>query len=599
MTDIDSFSRDLDELRARVAALQDPSKQQMAELTDMASLAFENLQTALEELQVADRELRQQNEQLAEAQIELEKERGRYQELFDFAPDGYITSDPLGVVQEANRSASQMLNVAQQELVHKPLAVLVAADDRRLFRTQLSQIAGAGRLDDWELRLLPREREPFTASISLAAVRSSGGTLVGLRWLLRDISARKRAEEELRQAVETLRRQSERLRLMHEIDRAVLTTRSSRDIAQDAVRRLCRLLGCALTCVIMFDFERDEAERVALATTIDSNLLVGQRMPLDDFRIQPEHEHGQLYVVRDLRSLSDPPTMLRALTAEGMRSLVSAPLMIQGQLIGALNLADDGQGLLEADKLDAVREVADSLSVALQDARLLTELHARGEQLADLSHRLVEVQESERRSIAHELHDEVGQGLTALLAGLGLLERQSASSPAALAQIENLKALTSGIMEKLHRLAVHLRPVALDYLGLSAALQQLAESYAGDGLALDFVAHGLGEHERFAAGLEITVYRLVQEALTNVVRHAQASRAGVLLERRSDSLIVIVEDNGVGFDPTMAAKPNSMGLFGMRERMELLGGRLEIESTPGAGATVIAEIPLITPQPAL
>jgi signal transduction histidine kinase len=179
-----------------------------------------------------------------------------------------------------------------------------------------------------------------------------------------------------------------------------------------------------------------------------------------------------------------------------------------------------------------------------------------------------------------------------------LLERQSASSPAAVAQIENLKALTSCIMEELHRLAVHLRPVALDYLGLSAALQQLAESYAGDGLALYFVAHGLGEHERFAAGLEITVYRLVQEALSNVVRHAQASRAGVLLEPRPDSLIVIVEDNGVGFDPTVAAKPNRMGLFGLRERIELLRGRLEIESTPGAGATVIAEVPLLTPRPA-
>ena len=171
MTDIDRFSRDLDELRARVTALQEPNKQQMAELTNMASLAFENLQTALEELQVADRELRQQNEQLAEAQIALEQERRRYQELFDFAPDGYITSDPLGVVQEANRAAGLMLNRPPQDLVGKPLAVFVAADDRRFFRTQLAQIAGAEQLDDWELRLVPRERQPFTAAISVAAVR--------------------------------------------------------------------------------------------------------------------------------------------------------------------------------------------------------------------------------------------------------------------------------------------------------------------------------------------------------------------------------------------------------------------------------------------
>ena len=346
----------------------------------------------------------------------------------------------------------------------------------------------------------------------------------------------------------------------------------------------------------MFDFEREEAEIVALATSTDTDLRAGQRMPLNDFRIQPEHEHGQLYAVRDLRDLSNPPALLQALMAEGLRSLLSAPLLVQGQLIGTLNLSDDSHGLLEPDRLDAVREVADSLSVALQDARLLEELNDRGQQLANLSHQLVEAQENERRSIAHELHDEAGQGLTALLAGLGLLERQAASSPAALAQIENLKGLTSGIMEELHRLAVNLRPVALDYLGLSAALQQLAASFANDGLVVDFVAHGLDEHERFASGLEITAYRLVQQALTNVASHAQASRAGVLLERRADSLVLIVEDNGIGFDPAVAAKPNRMGLFGLRERMQLLGGHLEIESSPGAGATIIAEIPLLAPQ---
>jgi GAF domain-containing protein len=190
-------------------------------------------------------------------------------------------------------------------------------------------------------------------------------------------------------------------------------------------------------------------------------LTCGSGLPLDDFRIQPEHEHGQLYVVRDLRGLSDPPALLQAFVAEGRRSLVSAPLVVRGQLIGALNLADDDQGLLEADRLEAVREVADSLSVALQDAHLLEQLDEQGQQLAHLSHQLVAVQESERRSIAHELHDEAGQGLTALLAGLGLLERQTASSPGAFPQIQYLKELTSGIMEERHRLAVHLRPVAL------------------------------------------------------------------------------------------------------------------------------------------
>jgi signal transduction histidine kinase len=157
--------------------------------------------------------------------------------------------------------------------------------------------------------------------------------------------------------------------------------------------------------------------------------------------------------------------------------------------------------------------------------------------------------------------------------------------------VAELKKMANSISENLHRLARDLRPASLDYLGLVAALRQYAHDFGQQhNLAMHFEAVGFNDR-RLPATVETNLYRIVQEALTNIVRHAQATRVDIFLEQRSDQIILIVEDNGVGFDTEPIKQQGRLGLLGMQERTEMLNGVLAIESTIGTGTTIYVEAP--------
>jgi two-component system sensor histidine kinase NreB len=162
--------------------------------------------------------------------------------------------------------------------------------------------------------------------------------------------------------------------------------------------------------------------------------------------------------------------------------------------------------------------------------------------------------------------------------------------------LSDAKGLADCVLEDLHRLAMDLRPAALDHLGLVAALEQFANKMNTEGLSVQFKVVGFGE-ERLPQDLETSLYRIVQEALTNVRRHAQASNVGILLRRDDGRVVVIVEDDGVGFTPDQAEKGERLGLVGMRERAEMLGGILTIESSLEEGTTIIVEVPDVYSYP--
>lgn len=210
----------------------------------------------------------------------------------------------------------------------------------------------------------------------------------------------------------------------------------------------------------------------------------------------------------------------------------------------------------------------------------------------DLLRRLVTAQEEERRRVARELHDSVGQLLTALLLDLRALRDAGPLRPEARRRLDAVQRVADELVRATHDLAVRLRPTALDDVGLQAALRHYLEDWsARTGVAAQFQAVG-EQAGRFPPEVETTLYRVVQEALTNVARHAGARRAGVIVERQGGRAVAIVEDDGVGFDPEAAARSDRLGLRGMRERLALVGGGLEVESAPGAGTTIIAWIPL-------
>ena len=220
--------------------------------------------------------------------------------------------------------------------------------------------------------------------------------------------------------------------------------------------------------------------------------------------------------------------------------------------------------------------------------RLLAEF--RTEMLAQT----IAAQENERRRIARDLHDEVGQSLTSLLIGLRTVA-DSDSLEASRSRAEELRVVTANVLDDIKRLARGLRPSVLDDIGLVPALERLVQDFSRThGIDVSLDAHGLAG-TRFTETIEVTVYRLVQESLTNLAKHAQAQNAHVSIQRHGEQLRVEVQDDGRGFAavPTKQLMAEGhMGLTGMQERAALLGGALVIESQPTQGTKVIATLPL-------
>jgi signal transduction histidine kinase len=231
------------------------------------------------------------------------------------------------------------------------------------------------------------------------------------------------------------------------------------------------------------------------------------------------------------------------------------------------------------------------------DVRLAESLVARAAIAVDLSERVsrdavrrvVNAQELERARLARELHDETGQALTSILLGLRHLE-DAVDSDAGKAAAASLRELVVSTLQDVRRLAVELRPSALDDFGLVPAVERLSATVAEhSSLAVDLEAR-LGA-ERLPAEAETALYRIVQEALTNVVKHASARHVSITLVRKEGSAVVVVEDDGEGFEAD-STRAGALGLVGMRERVALVGGRLTVESSPGSGTTLVAEVPL-------
>jgi signal transduction histidine kinase len=265
-----------------------------------------------------------------------------------------------------------------------------------------------------------------------------------------------------------------------------------------------------------------------------------------------------------------------------VHSGIFVPLVVQSRPIGVV---------IVHDKAGPTPAFSDD------DLRLVEALAARAATAVDLSQRVsrdavgrvVAAQELERKRLARELHDETGQALTSILLGLKPLEQRAADDDGR-ATVAALRELVVSTLQGVRRLAVELRPSALDDFGLVPAVERLAETFREQtGIRVDFETN-LRE-QRLPSEVETALYRIIQEALTNVVKHSGAGRVSILLTQRDRSAAVVVEDDGSGFDPS-ATSDDGLGLVGMRERVGLVGGRLRVESASGAGVTLVAEVPL-------
>jgi signal transduction histidine kinase len=271
-------------------------------------------------------------------------------------------------------------------------------------------------------------------------------------------------------------------------------------------------------------------------------------------------------------------------------SWLGVPLMSMERVIGLFALEKGEADYFSFEQVRLIEALAAQASVTIQNAWLFDQVRAGRQRLQALSRKLVEIQETERRYVARELHDETSQALTSLMVGLRILEREANEPENIRSGVAELQHMLQSVVENLHRLAMDLRPASLDHLGLVAALRQYIDAMS-DKHSLIIRFEVVNINQRLPPDMATAIYRIIQEALTNIVRHARATQVDVILEQREGQIVAVIEDNGIGFNPHESIRGERLGLFGMRERAEMFSGKLIVESVVGVGTTIVVEVP--------
>ena len=375
---------------------------------------------------------------------------------------------------------------------------------------------------------------------------------------------------------ESATRWSRQLESLMEVSSAMARETSVDRLLDLIAERLHDLLEARLVTVALP--AGPEQVRIVAAAGEQADEVLGELLPLH------ESKTGRVFERRRserVDSVLDDPEVDRVFTRRvHARAGLWVPLLVQDRAIGVISAYDK----LSAPDARFTEEDIRLAETFATRAAVAVELSERVER--DALRRVVAAQELERQRLARELHDETGQALTSILLGLRAMEAAKTDEDVRAAAVD-LRELVVRTLQDVRQLAVELRPKALDDFGLIAALERLVETWTEQtGISVQLQASLPG---RLPSEIETALYRIVQEALTNIVKHARASRVSIVLSERERAVTVVIEDDGIGFAPR-SAREDGLGLVGMRERVALIGGRLEIESREGAGTTLLVEV---------
>jgi signal transduction histidine kinase len=377
---------------------------------------------------------------------------------------------------------------------------------------------------------------------------------------------------------ESATRWGEQLESLAEVGNALATEIELPRLLELIVTRLRGLIDARLVYIAMPNPDGETVLETVAGE--DAETYVG--MKLDPTRSKSARVLERARSERVDSVIDDPEVDQHAARSMAARTGLFVPLLVRDRAIGVIVAHDKQQP--DPRFTDEDVRIAEAFAERAAVAIDLSERVA-----TDALRRVVAGQELERQRLARELHDETGQALTSILLGLKNLEEAKSDDDVRRSVLE-LRELVVSTLHDVRRLAVELRPKALDDFGLVPALQRLAETFAEQTSVDVHVEAALGD-SRLQGEAETAVYRIVQEALTNVIKHANARTVSVVLTRKDGAVVVVIEDDGRGFDPS-ANHAKGLGLLGMRERIALVGGRLSVESAPDRGTTVAVEVPL-------
>ena len=501
--------------------------------------------------------------------------------IIDSSLDMIIAVDQNRNIVEFNRAAEETFGYRRYEVIGKSIDLLYADPPvgASISRTTSAQ----GRL----VRQVYNRRkngEIFPSYLAASVLTDTSGKQIGLMGISRDISVLKRAEEEIE-------RRANEFSALYETMRDLTTQYHLPTLLETIVDRATTLLSAAGGGIYLIDREegglRFEARKGEQNPELNTRLAIGEglagrvvqtRQPIivDDYRFS-EYRSKQL---------------------EGLpiAACVAVPMLHGGELIGVLivNEFEDATRRFTSDDTRLLELFAAHAASAVHNATLFRQVRASRERLQKLSSSLLQAQEIERRNIARELHDEIGQALTGIQLNSQAIEPFLNDATASAMLSENM-ATIERVLHQVRDLSLNLRPSVLDDFGLVAALNWLVKRQPQNaGLVVELAADAI--EPRPAADIETVCFRVTQEALTNAVRYAKATHVYVGLRKRGKELRLIIRDDGIGFDVTDAlqrsAAGSSTGLLGMTERVALVGGRIDITSAPEAGTRISAVVPL-------
>jgi PAS domain S-box-containing protein len=463
-----------------------------------------------------------------------------YRVLVEQTPDGMLIISQDGVIAFANAAAARLCGVATDSLIGRPVLEILASagtSTRDLCLHRFARAAAGDHVAPFEEQLAQPDGGGCDVEIALARLDSFDEHSPAILLSMREISERKRAESALRESEE---------RLTLAFAGAQEGVWDWNLITGDVVYspRWKQMLGYAEDEIEphVSAWERLlHPEDLALARELNESISRGALGYEGEFRLLHKDGHYVQVLSRGYPVRTEPG----------------------GPIVRIVGTHFD---LTERRQAEAERARTDLLS------------------------RLVFAQEDERRRIAREMHDQFGEQLTALSRGIGAVKEATAGSPDLTPLVDSLEKVARQLDRDVDQLVWELRPTALDDLGLRAALANYVQDWSRRvNVPAELHMTGLLD-DRLPSEAETTLYRIAQEALTNIAKHARATRVDVILERQPDSVLLIVEDNGVGFDTEGSEGADTpergFGLLGMQERAALVGATVEIESTAGEGTTV-------------
>jgi signal transduction histidine kinase len=378
-----------------------------------------------------------------------------------------------------------------------------------------------------------------------------------------------------------------RLRAINAVTAIVTESLELKQILNSALDKVLEVMALEAGLIFFLDRQSQELILAAYRGVSKESAAGVDRLKLGEGFCGRVAQSGELLAVQD--SSQDPRLTRLAVRKEGLRGQIIVPLKSKGEVQGVLAVATRQSRQFLPEEQELITAIGNQIGVAIENARLYEDMHFYARQIT-------RAQEDERKRIARELHDDTIQALVALSRRLDALSSFSEQLPQpTMRHFKQLRELTTSALRNVRRFIKDMRPPALDHLGLVPAVEGLTSDLAEkEGIEIKLTVGG--QKRRLTPEEELVLFRIAQEALNNARRHSQASQVAIQMEFYPDGVRMTIHDNGQGFKvPEKTGDlvaTGKLGLIGMYERARLLGGTLLVESEPGKGTTVIADVPI-------